>query len=161
MVRFILYGLILNIIDIIVELFLHMYYNKIQLIYTNTINYLEAYFQQLSLRLGRTYVGTAIKGGVEGLQIRPAKSQEKIIEPMVNSIVNLMSEGSFNQNDIFQLAKPIKLGKGMEILFKVFSKLGLVNFFWNQQLKEKNAYEKRFDCPYLCLNKGSTKSEIL
>ncbi|MBP1925382.1 hypothetical protein J2Z76_001241 [Sedimentibacter acidaminivorans] len=38
MVRFILYGLILNIIDIIVELFLHMYYNKIQLIYTNTIN---------------------------------------------------------------------------------------------------------------------------
>ncbi|MBP1925381.1 multimeric flavodoxin WrbA [Sedimentibacter acidaminivorans] len=123
--------------------------------------YLEAYFQQLSLRLGRTYVGTAIKGGVEGLQIRPAKSQEKTIEPMVNSIVNLMSEGSFNQNDISQLAKPIKLGKGMEILFKVFSKLGLVNFFWNQQLKENNAYEKRFDCPYLCLNKGSTKSEIL
>lgn len=38
MVHFILYGLILN---IIVELFFYMYYNKIQLIYTNIINYFK------------------------------------------------------------------------------------------------------------------------
>jgi AcrR family transcriptional regulator len=50
-------------------------------------HYLEAYFEQLALRLGRTYLGTAIKGGVEGLQMRPAKAQEKMIEPMVKAIV--------------------------------------------------------------------------
>lgn len=119
-------------------------------------HYLEAYFEQLALRLGRTYIGTAIKGGVEGLQVRPAKAQEKIIEPMVKSIVNLVYEGSFNPNSIYQLAKPIRLGKGMEILFKVLTKIGLVNFFWDQQLKGNDAYEKRFDCPYLPLNKEST-----
>ena len=119
-------------------------------------HYLEAYFEQLALRLGRTYIGTAIKGGVEGLQVRPAKAQEKIIEPMVKSIANLVCEGSFNKNNISQLARPIRLGKGMGILFKVLSKIGLVNFFWDQQLKKNNAYEKRFDCPYLFLNKKST-----
>lgn len=119
-------------------------------------HYLEAYFENLALRLGRTYMGTAIKGGVEGLQIRPAKAQEKIIEPMVNSIVNLVCEGSFNPSNIWQLAKPIRLGKGMEILFKVLTKIGLINFMWDKQLKENDAYENRFDCPYLPLNKEST-----
>ncbi|MGO5065377.1 flavodoxin family protein [Clostridium sporogenes] len=114
--------------------------------------YLEAYFERLALRLGRTYIGTAIKGGVEGLQMRPDKAQEKIIEPMVNSIVNLVYEGSFNPSSISQLARPIRLGKGMEILFKAFSKIGLINFMWDKQLKENDAYEKRFDCPYLSLN---------
>ncbi|NFP92136.1 NAD(P)H-dependent oxidoreductase [Clostridium sporogenes] len=119
-------------------------------------HYLEAYFENLAFRLGRTYMGTAIKGGVEGLQIRPAKAQEKIIEPMVNSIVNLVCEGSFNPSNICQLAKPIRLGKGMEILFKILTKIGLINFMWDQQLKENDAYENRFDCPYLPLNKEST-----
>ncbi|SFB17004.1 NAD(P)H-dependent oxidoreductase [Clostridium frigidicarnis] len=112
-------------------------------------HYLEAYFERLALRLGRTYIGTAIKGGVEGLQMRPTKAQEKIIEPMVNSIVNLVCEGSFSPSSISQLARPVRLRKGMEILFKVFTKIGLINFFWDQQLKENDAYEKRFDCPYL------------
>ena len=119
-------------------------------------HYLEAYFEQLALRLGRTYIGTAIKGGVEGLQARPAKAQEKIIEPMVNSIVNIVCEGSFNPNSIRQLASPIRLGKVMEFLFKLLVKIGLVNFFWDQQLKENDAYEKRFDRPYLHLNNEST-----
>ncbi len=90
---------------------------------------------------------------MEGLQVKPAKAQEKIIEPMVNSIVNLVYEGNFNPSSICQLARPIRLGKGMEILFKVLTKIGLINFFWDQQLKENDAYEKRFDCPYLPLNK--------
>ena len=40
-------------------------------------HYLEAYFAQLSLRLGRTYLGTAIKGGVEGLQIGRISHRKK------------------------------------------------------------------------------------
>ena len=40
-------------------------------------HYLEAYFEQLALRLTRAYIGTAIKGGVESLQYRPTIAQEK------------------------------------------------------------------------------------
>jgi len=116
-------------------------------------HYVEAYFEQLALRLGRTYMGTAIKGQMEGLQVRPIKAQEKIIEPMVKAIANLVCEGKFNPTNIHQLARPIRLGKGMEILFKLLTKIGLINFFWDQKLKENQAYEERFDRPYLSLTK--------
>lgn len=122
--------------------------------------YLEAYFEQLALRMGRTYIGTAIKGGVEGLQARPAKVQEKIIEPMVKAIVNLVCEGRFNPTDIRQLAMPIRMGKGVEILFKLLARTGLTNFLWNQQLKANGAYEKRFDRPYVSLTKGSPTAKV-
>ncbi len=118
-------------------------------------HYLEAYFEQLALRLGRTYIGTAIKGGIEGLQMRPATAQEKMMRPLVKTIVDLVYEGNFNPTSIHQLARPIRFGKGMTILLKLLTKIGLINFFWNQQLKENQAYEKRFDRPYLSLHKES------
>lgn len=120
-------------------------------------HYLEAYFEQLALRLGRTYIGTVIKGGVEGLQLRPAKDQEKMMEPLVKAIENLVYEGNFNPTNIRDLARPIRLGMGMKILFKLLRKIGLINFFWNKQLKENEAYEKRFDRPYLSLTKESPR----
>ena len=111
--------------------------------------YLEAYFEQLAHKLGRTYLGTAIKGGVEGLQMRPAKAQEKIIEPMVKAIVYLMCEGKFNPMDIRRLAMPVRFGNGVAMVVKLLVKMGVLNTYWNKQLKENNAYEKRFDCPDL------------
>lgn len=91
--------------------------------------------------------------------MRPAKAQEKMIEPLVNAIVNLVCEGNFNPTDIRQLARPIRFGKGMGILFKLLAKIGLVNhFLWDQQLKANNAYEKRFDRPYLSLTTESPKA---
>lgn len=118
--------------------------------------YLEAYFEQLSIRLERTYLGTVIKGGVEGLQIKPDKSQKKFIEPLKETIVNLVCEGNFNPKHINRLAQPIKFGKITEFIFKIIG--GMVHSSWNKQLKENNAYEKRFDCPYLPLEKESVET---
>ena len=113
-------------------------------------HYLEAYFEQLALRLGRTYLGTAIKGGVEGLQMRPAKAQENMIKPIVKAIANLVDEGKFNETTVSQLAKPVRFEGGGKLLFKLFLKFGLLNyFFWDAHLKKNDAYEKRFDRPYL------------
>jgi len=109
-------------------------------------HYLEAYCEQLALRLGRTYLGTAIKGGVEGLRMRPVKVQEKKFEPMVKAIVNLVREGKFDLTDIRQLAMPVRFGKGVAIIVKLFAKMGALNTYWDQQLKENHAYDKRFDC---------------
>src|SRR6056297_3042557 len=109
-------------------------------------HYLEAYCEQLALRLGRTYLGTAIKGGVESLRMRPAKVQEKKFEPMVKAIVNLVREGKFNSTDIRHLAMPVRFGKGIAMIVKLFAKMGALNTYWDQQLKENHAYDKRFDC---------------
>jgi len=48
--------------------------------------FLEAYFEQLSMRLNRSYGGTAIKGAMKGLQMRPDKRQTKMIQPLVDAI---------------------------------------------------------------------------
>jgi multimeric flavodoxin WrbA len=112
-------------------------------------HYLEAYVEQLALRLSRTYLGTAIKGGVEGMQMRPPAAQEKMIEPIVKAIHNLVCNGSFNPDDIRRLAKPVRFGKGTQLIFKLVARFGLVNYFWDHQLKNNDAYEKRFDRPYL------------
>jgi len=111
-------------------------------------HFIEAYFEQLALRLGRTYLGTVIKGGANGLQSSPAKAQNKMMKPMIKAIANLVYEGTFAPADIRQLAKPIRLGMGAKVIFEVLVKLGLVNSYWDQQLKANNAYEKRFDRPY-------------
>jgi len=116
--------------------------------------YLEAYLELLALRLGRIYLGTVIKGGVESLRMMPAAAQDKKIEPMIEAIENLIHEGDFNQNDVLKLASPIQYGKSMVHLFKLLTKLGVTHYFmWDQQLKANHAYEKRFDRPYLSLTK--------
>lgn len=110
--------------------------------------FLEAYFEQLSKRLKRKYLGTAIKGGVEGLQVRPPKSQKKIIAPFVLLIEGLVYEGRMDQNLLNKLAKPIHLPNRMLVLFFIMEKIGLINIFWNKQLKDNKCFEKRFAKPY-------------
>lgn len=116
-------------------------------------HFLEAYFEQLSLRLERTYLGTAIKGGMEGLQARPVQAQEKMMEPLVHTIVNLVSDGKFKPEDITSLSKPVRLSSSMIFLIKILKKIGLINILWNQKLKGNGAFEKRFDRPYVPENK--------
>ncbi|MCW3490701.1 NAD(P)H-dependent oxidoreductase [Dethiobacter alkaliphilus] len=110
-------------------------------------HYLEAYFELLALRLGRIYLGTAIKGGMESLRMRPVQAQEQMIAPLVKAIENVVHEGSFNSADIDRLARPIRYGKGMGILFSLAGKK-IINFFWDQQLKANDAYKQSFDMPY-------------
>lgn len=111
-------------------------------------HYLEAYFEQLALRLDRTYLGTAIKGGVEGMQMRTAEAREKMIEPMVRAIDTLVSEGRYNPKELQKLAVPVRFGLIVIGLFKLFARLGLVNSLWDKQLKENSAFERSFDRPY-------------
>lgn len=110
-------------------------------------HYLEAYFEQLSLRLGRTYLGTAIKGGMESLQMRPEKSRRSMIAPLTKAIESLVLKGEFSTTDIHQLARPVRFGAGIQILFKLLGKK-LINSFWDQKLKANDAYKTRFERPY-------------
>ncbi len=110
--------------------------------------FLEAYFEQLALRLNRGYLGSVIKGGVESLRMRPPESQEKMIMPLVKVIEDLIFNGKFNKSDLQKLAIPVKFGVVIRILIKMMSKK-MLNSFWDNQLKSNNAYEKRFDRPYL------------
>ena len=106
--------------------------------------YLEAYFEQLTKRLKRVYLGTIIKGGVEGLQARPIQSQQIMIEPMVKIIIELINTGELNKDQLKELGKPVRLGT----IGKAFLKTGLINFFWDRQLKANNAYGLKNQRPH-------------
>lgn len=111
--------------------------------------YLEAYFEKLTQRLGRAYLGTAIKGGMEGLQMRPVQGQQQMIQPFVALIDSVFTSGKMSEEAMSTLAGRPYLTKRVQFLYKLLSPTGLTNFYWNMQLKKNGAYEKRHAMPFL------------
>ena len=110
--------------------------------------FLEAYFERLTQRLQRDYMGTAIKGGVQGLQYQPAKEQEKILAPFVELVGLLLESGHMSAQILAKLADKDYLSKGMLFIIRLLTLTGLINSDWDRQLKQNNAFHKRFDKPY-------------
>lgn len=110
--------------------------------------YLEAYFESLTLHLQRDYLGTAIKGGVEGFQLQPAKEQEKILAPFVELVGSVLESGQMSAPIVAKLAGQDHLSKGMLFMFRLLAPTGLIHSYWDRQLKQNNAFRQRFDRPY-------------
>lgn len=110
--------------------------------------YLEAYFENLTRRLQRDYLGTAIKGGVEGFLLQPAQEQEKLIAPFVELVGSILENSQMSAQTLAKLAAPDYLSKGTLFLFKLLAPTGLINAYWDRQLKQNNAFNQRFDQPY-------------
>jgi hypothetical protein len=111
-------------------------------------HFLEAYFESLTQRLQRDYMGTAIKGGVEGFQLQPAKEQAKILAPFVELVGSVLENGHMSAPVLAKLADKGYLSKGMLFIFRLLAPTGLINSYWDRQLKQNNAFHQRFDRPY-------------
>lgn len=110
--------------------------------------YLEAYFERLTQRLTRTYGGTAIKGGMEGLQMRPSSGQAKMIQPLVDAIEYLSIHQVFNKKHLKKLSRPVHFNFLIRFIFWMVGRK-LLDYFWNSQLKANGAFEKSLNRPYL------------
>lgn len=110
--------------------------------------FLEAYFENLPQRLHRDYMGTAIKGGVEGLQLQSVKEQETILAPFVELIGSVLKSGQMSEPIREELAGKAYLPKGMLFLFRLLAPTGLIHSYWDRQLKQNNAFHQRFHRPY-------------
>ena len=110
--------------------------------------YLEAYFENLTRRLQRDYLGTAIKGGLSGLLQQPAKEQEKTLAPFVEMVGSVLENGQMSAPILAKLADKPYMSKGMLFIFGLLSPTGLINSYWDGQLKQNNAFQRRFDRPY-------------
>jgi len=110
--------------------------------------YIERYLKKLTKRLNCEYLGTIIKGGVEGIQIMPPSMTKKLFGRFQD-----LGE-YFARNDAFSteiqeiLRKPFKLSLMRIILFNVIKKTGLTNLYWDSNLKKNNAFKNRFDKPF-------------
>jgi multimeric flavodoxin WrbA len=111
--------------------------------------FIEKYLQKLSKTMGWNYLGTVIKGGVEGIQIMPPSMTKKLFSNFEKLGSYFASTGKFDPVISKKLRNPYQMGFLRLIIIRLIIMLGLSNFYWNIKLKENNAFEKRFAQPYL------------
>ena len=68
--------------------------------------HVEAYLEKLTDRLGAEYIGTIIKGGVEGIQIQPEQMTRKLYESMQAFGKDLAETGNWDLCRIMMLRNP-------------------------------------------------------
>ena len=111
--------------------------------------FVERYLVKLSKRLNCEYLGTVIKGGVEGIQIMPESWTKKLFQSFFELGEHFGKTKEFHPDIIAKLAKNEKLSSSRLFVFNLMQKLGLANFYWNKKLKDNKAFERRFDRPYV------------
>lgn len=110
--------------------------------------FVERYLAKLAKRLQCHYLGTVIKGGVEGIQIMPPSMTKKLYNNFFELGKYFVESGMFNKKIIESLRNPYRMGVVRREVFRVMTVTGLANFYWNMKLKEHKAYDKRFARPY-------------
>ncbi len=110
--------------------------------------YIERYLEKLTKRLKCEYLGTIIKGGIEGIQIMPRFMTKKLFGRFKELGEYFAKNEAFSTEIQEKLRKPFKMSPVRRFLFGVFTKTGLTNFYWNSNLKKNGAFSKRFDKPF-------------
>lgn len=111
-------------------------------------HYLRPYLGLLAKRLGYVYDGLIIKGGVEGLQIKPPQS----IKPFYNQLKTLGSTygttGIMDPNIKKAFEEPQQMSVAAKTIYTLLSYTGVTNFYWDMHLRKNGAFKQRFDRPY-------------
>lgn len=110
--------------------------------------FVEQYLERLIHRTHNRFLGTIIKEGVEGIQVRSARKNRKLFHQFFLSGKYFGENGQFDQNMARQMAAPYQFNKFILLVLKLMSLTGLMNIYWNRKLMEHNAYQKRFAKPY-------------
>jgi len=111
--------------------------------------FVERYLEKFARRKEWNYLGTVIKGGVEGIQIMPASMTKKLYANFENLGKAFDETGQFDATIKNKLRKPFRMSFISRTLFRLVILTGMSNYYWNMKLKENNAFDKRFAQPYL------------
>jgi multimeric flavodoxin WrbA len=106
----------------------------------------EKYTEYFSKLLGMKYMGSIIMGGSEALTAAPEAMFRKKIKAFKSIGRSISEYKEFEASDKIIISKPETLPKAQLFIMK---HLNIADFFWNGLLKKNNAFEKRFDKPYL------------
>ncbi|MDD3666474.1 MAG: NAD(P)H-dependent oxidoreductase [Bacteroidales bacterium] len=110
--------------------------------------YIERYLEKFTARMKCEYLGTIIKGGVEGIQMMPPFMTRKLFGRFEALGVYFATNFGFSKAIGAKLRRPYKMTAMGRFIFSIVSRTGLTNYYWNSNLKKNNAYDKRFDQPF-------------
>ncbi len=109
----------------------------------------KGYLEGLKLRFDFKSVQVVIQGGSEGTRLMPDKMQKKKIAAYEQIAVAFKNGEPLPDGAIKLLEKPYQYSTLQILGIKLLNKTGLTNIYWNRTLKMNNAFDKRFDRPYL------------
>lgn len=115
---------------------------------TSQSYYLRPYLELITKRLGVSFDGTIIKGGVEGIQMKPEKANKRLFDQMEKIGRTYAVKGIMDLSLKKEYEKSEYLSKGTQLLYSIVSLTGLTNFYWDLNLRKNGAYKKRFAKPY-------------
>ncbi len=104
------------------------------------------YLELLAKRLGSLYLGTIVRGGVEGIQRAPEKKTRRLLAGIENLGHDLGFHGQLEAAALRELAGPERFAGLSALIVRLI--LPLANLEWNRRLRENGAYARRFDRPY-------------
>lgn len=110
--------------------------------------YVEKYLKKLCVRLGCFYLGTIIKGGVEGIQIMPPSMTKKLFSDFTELGRIFGRTECLDKPIISKMRLPYKYSPLLYPVYVLMKLFGLTDWYWNSWLKRNKAFEKRFDKPY-------------
>ena len=116
---------------------------------TSQSYYLRPYLELITKRLGVSFDGTIIKGGIEGIRMKPEKANQKLFDQLESIGRTYAAKGMMDLTLKKEYEKDEYLSKGAQLIYSIVSLTGLTNYYWDFNLKKNSAYEKRFAKPYL------------
>lgn len=111
--------------------------------------FVERYLEKLARRLGCPYRGTIVRGGVEGIQAKPAWMNRRIEQRFKELGEQFARSGALDPARLARLARPERLSAAEILLFQGFKRMGLVNAYWELQLRRHGATARSRARPYL------------
>jgi hypothetical protein len=111
-------------------------------------SFVARYNEKLARRLGSVYLGTVIKGGVEGIQVQPESWTRPLYESFYRLGQVFGATGQFDAGIMRQLAQPVRLSWRRRSGYRLLALTGLTNFYWDMQLKKNGVFGQRFARPY-------------
>jgi len=110
--------------------------------------YVEQYLISLAGRLNSPYLGTLIRGGCEGVRLKPEKFNRKIFAALNALGSQLGMNGGFEGSSIKAFCSIERYPKALTPLISILEKVPMLQMYWDTQLKKNNVHHQRFDRPY-------------
>ncbi|MBN2049787.1 MAG: NAD(P)H-dependent oxidoreductase [Spirochaetales bacterium] len=111
-------------------------------------SFIARYLERLIQRMGAEHIGSVTKGGVEGIQIQPEKWKARLKDCFHRLGEGVYRTGTFDPDILAALRKPWELSPALRRMYRLMSRVGLADFYWNYNLKKNGTFEQRFDKPY-------------
>lgn len=112
-------------------------------------DYARRCMKQQAKRLHMKYLGTVARCGAAGTSMVPEFMNRKLFKDLEKLGSYFQETGTFHRETVQKLAKPYKLTKSQCRFNQFLCKTGVDHIMWNKMLRENNAFENRFDRPFV------------